>query len=255
MPHFEWSTFPTVLALIRGGWRSKHSRLLLLATAAVILVIWRPAWLADLFAVTPAFRSTRWPFREVVVLLFFVHLLFLFNYRPIARPWNWGLWGVALIPLLVLVSSSPPTMGYVELSRRLIISGAADAYWKTIRPTLGPHANVACADLSTMEYPHERAPFPLLPSHNFPALFGTVSVSGYSTGSPLLLDRSRLLPPTVDGIYSPEQARVYLEHFPDSRLTILHSLNPPVWTILESGRERRLTLDPSTLAITEVPIP
>ena len=64
-----------------------------------------------------------------------------------------------------------------------------------------------------------------------------------------------MLPPAISGIYSPEQARIFLERFPESRLTVVHQLNPPIWSIYESGRERRLTIDPASLAIRPVADP
>jgi hypothetical protein len=140
----------------------------------------------------------------------------------------------------------------VQLSRRLIISGVADEYWRAIQPALEPRPNVAAAEMHLVHDGLERAPFPLLPSHNFAALFGVVSVSGYSTSSPLLLEHDRMLPPAVSGIYSPEQARLYLQRFPNARLTLLRQIDPPIWSIFEGDKERRMTIDPATLVISPV---
>ncbi len=257
-PSWGWAiaysavNLPTTIALARGGWRDTKSRSLLVAVGLVMLFVWRPVWLADLITAIPVLRSTRWPFRELAILLFHVHLLFLFNYRPLPRFWNRLIWSVALFPMVFLFAKGPPSMGPAELSRRLILSGVADEYWKTIRPVLIPRKNLVCADLQLVDDAYERAPFPLLPSHNFASLFGVVSVSGYSTTTPLLLDRARLVPPAAHGIYSRAQAKVYLEHFPDTRLTVLHQVDPPIWSIYEDGLEKRLTLDPETLFIRTV---
>ncbi len=230
--------------MIRGGRPSRASRALLVAIAIVTLLVWRPLWLAEILSVLPVFRSTRWPFREIVVLLFFVHVLFIFNYRPLPRHWNWTVWFLALIPLVALGLAGAPSMGPIELSRRLIISGAADAYWREMRPALDARATLVCADLPLVSSSPESMPFPLLPSHNFAALFGVVNVSGFSPSSPYSIDRARMMPPGVNGIYSPEQARIYLEQFPETRVVWLRQTDPPIWSIIDGGQERRLTLDP-----------
>ncbi len=64
--------------------------------------------------------------------------------------------------------------------------------------------------------------------------------------------RSRLLPIDVHGLYTAEQAKVYLEHFPGTRVTVVRQIDPPVWSIIEGGTERTLTLDPETLVIRSV---
>ncbi len=245
---------PLVVALARGGWRRPPVTSVLVALCVIVIFIWRPSWLGDLVAATPVLRSTRWPFREVSVLLFHVHLLFLFTYKGLPPLWNRTIWLVALIPLAVLIVSGAPTLGSVELSRRLILSGTADNYWNAVRPTLGPGRSLVCMERGLVDVMPEVLPFPLLPSHNYPALFGVVSVSGYTSSSPLHLDQTRMLPVDVHGIYTPEQARIYLEHFPDTRVTLLRRLDPPVWSIIEGGTERTFTLDPKTLVIQGVDI-
>ncbi len=186
---------PTLVSLLRGGRPRACSVALFVAIAIVIFLVWRPGWLANLFAVVPVLRSTRWPFRELIVLVFFVHLLFILNYRPLPRPWSFVVWLAALLPLGYLATAGPPSMGLHELSRRLILTGAADAYWREIRPTLGARPNLVCVDFSPVDTATELVPHPLLPSHNFAALFGLVNVAGNSPSSPLLRDRTRLLPP------------------------------------------------------------
>ncbi len=98
-------------------------------------------------------------------------------------------------------------------------------------------------------------PFPLLPSQNLSALFGVVNASGYSTSSPFLLDRNRPATFSLSGMSTPETGRAYVERFPNVRLTIVRQLNPPLWSILEDGRERWLTLDADTLQIRELSSP
>ena len=246
---------PVVAMLVAGAWRNPDSRILLAGCGIVALFIWRPLWLAQVIAVTPVLHSTRWPFREVTVLLFFVHVFFVMNYGRLSKPLLRSVWAAALIPLLLFAAYGAPTLNPETLSRRLIISGAADQYWNKMRPALSRQPNVAAADDRLVDYDAPRMPFPLLPSQNMPVLFDIVSVDGYSTSTPLLLDRTRLLPPAVHGIYSPEQARIYMQHFPKSRLTLVHQLDPPIWSIYESGKELRLTLDPETLEIRTIPVP
>jgi len=246
---------PLLVAIMRGGWRSKRTRVLLLIVAALAVLIWRPHWMGEIFESLPVIRSTRWPFREIIVLLFFVHLLFIYNYRPLPRRWNATQWVFAWLPMLLLLRAGPPTMGSVELSRKLIISGAADSYWTAMGPLSSKLPSVAATDLDTSGGIDASAPYPLLPSHNFPALFGVRSVSGYSTGTPLWLDPHRIFPPTLTGIFSLDEARIYLAHFPAARLTVLHSVDPPVWSIVGHESGRTLTIDPDTLAIRDAPPP
>ncbi len=244
-----------VAMLVAGGWKNPRSRPVLLGVAATILFVCRPAWLGDLVAMTPILRSTRWPFREITILIFLVHLLFVLNYHLLpARVRRIGCLA-ALAPMLLLLGANPPTLNPMELSRRLLVSGTADEYWRALRPTLGQRPNLPCMDPRLMRESNEEVPYPLLPSQNLAALFGVVSASGYSSSSAFLLDRSRPAPFSLSGMYTPENGRAYQAMFPHVRLTILHQLNPPQWSIIEDGRERRLTLDPDTLQIRELPSP
>ena len=204
---------------------------------------------------TPVLHSTRWPFREITVLLFLVHLLFVLNYHLLPGRVRQAVCLVALAPLLVLLGASPPTLNPMELSRRLLISGAADEYWRALRPSLGNRPNLPCMDPRLMRESKEEVPYPLMPSQNLAALFDVVSASGYSSSSAFLLDRTRPAPFSPSGMYSPESGRAYQAVFPNVRLTIMRQLNPPQWSIIEDGRERRLTLDPVTLQIRELPTP
>ena len=193
-----------VAMVVAGGWRNPLSKPVLVGVAVTILFICRPAWLADVVALTPILRSTRWPFREISVLIFLVHLLFVLNYNILPRRMRQFAWLAAIGPMLFLSGANPPTLNPMGLSRRLLISGTADEYWRTMRPTLASQPNVACVDPRLMRESSGRSVFPLLPSQNLAALFGVVSASGHSSSfglparsqpaGPLFTERDAVFP-------------------------------------------------------------
>jgi hypothetical protein len=248
----NWSV---VAILIAGGWKSRPSRPVLIAVALAVLFIWRPAWLAELVATTPVLRSTRWPFREITVLIFLIHVLFVLNFNLLAARSRQIICAAAIVPILFLIAAGPPTFNPMELSRRLLVSGVADEYWRSLRLTLGSQPNVVCIDPRFVREGNDEVPFPLLPSQNLAALFDVVSASGYSSSSTFLLDRSKPPPFSLSGMYTPENGRQYLARFPNVRLTVVEQLNPPVWSIVENGRERRFTLNLENLQIRELANP
>ncbi len=200
-------------------------------------------------------RSTRWPFREITILLFLFHLLFVLYHNLLAARVRRIACLAALAPMLLLLAKAP-TLNPMELSRRLLISGTADEYWRALRPTLGNRPNLTCMDPQLMRETTDEVPFRAATQpKNLAALFGAISASGYSSSSAFLLDKSRPAPFTPSGMYSPENGRAYQTRFPNVRLTIVRQLNPPLWSILEDGRERWLTLDPDTLQIRELTSP
>ena len=139
-----------------------------------------------------------------------------------------------------------------DLGHPLILSGADDEYWKAMRSNPSTKKNPVCMERGLVDEIPDVIPFPLLPSHNFPAIFGMVSVSGYSSSSPLQFDPVRRLPIYFHGIYAPARAKNFLEHQPNTRVTLLRHLDPPVWSIIEDDTERTLTIDPETLVVRSV---
>lgn len=170
----------------KGDW-SVWDAVLVVGMAVALLLVTRPDWLGRLLAELPFFRSLRWPHKEVVLVLFAMHL---FAARGTVVPVKWRrLTGFAfvLVFLAPLVFFGPPSFNEHALSRRLYFEGTAVGVADQIRNRLAPGERVVSGlpDSFLERAPTDPGvPWILLMSHNFPALWEIPGWAGYSATLP-----------------------------------------------------------------------
>ena len=189
---FALVNLPLVGFLVwKRGWNALEIGLAALALLTMVFIA-RPHWLAEIFSSLPLLKSLRWPFREIAVLHFFTHALFLVAFRPLTRrPARTtvlaGCAGGMLAFALVFLCTAP-TFWLFEPDRRLIISGEADRYWDALKENhgldSGPRRFVVEAEPPVLMRYRSSVPFSLLGGFNFASLFRVHNVDGFSVTPP-----------------------------------------------------------------------
>jgi hypothetical protein len=176
-------TFASWCIFHSWGARKKWSPLEIacIATAALTaLFIVRPHWLTEILSHLPLLRSLRFPFREIFVFLFFVHLWIAL--RPVTIPRLWQRFTIALgiifyaMPFFIF---KPPAFTPYPLDRHLLRTGEGERYWKKVRPLLQgkPFVPILEPHIATEWTPS--VPWLLLGAYNYPSLIEVPSKSGY----------------------------------------------------------------------------
>ena len=196
--------------------------------AFIALFIARPLWLSEIMVRLPLIRSLRWPFREFLQFQFFFHLFLLLRRPAFNRRIQMG---VALVSVLLflppMLMHQPPTLARMEEDRRLLFSGAFDAYWDKVRPLLQPGERVAVL-IPPKLYLDEnwQKPYSLLGSYNYASLARIKNVWGWSQTPPEDQYDVKTLPLYVFGAYTPEQRGALSAEDPAIRFISLESLQP-----------------------------
>jgi hypothetical protein len=203
--------------------------LLLLLLALTALVVCRPVWVSDIMVHLPLLKAMRWPFRELLQFLFFLHLFFVVR-APGGPPRTYrllALFSVGIFVAPMLAYEVPPTLNTMATDRALLFSGGFDDYWKKVRPLFQPGDRVAVL-IPLKLYDNERfdEPFSLLSAFNYPCLTGVVSASGYSQTPPSNQLYCRTPVVYHFGAWAPEQKAALLAERPDLKFITLESLNP-----------------------------
>lgn len=203
------------------------------------LLVVRPVWLANFISHVPIFRSLRWPFKEVLWLVFWLHLMAILRPIPVQKPLQRGWIGCGLTAwLFSLTAFGPPSFNAMKLDRELILSGRAAAFWRDFKPTLPAQSQLIAdipTDLSIKR--HNDVPWTLLGAYNYPALWEVHSLSGYTvTGF-----RGARRRPT-SGVFSPAERQQWLRQ--DSRVVALslRSVEPLKIEIFDAKGRRELRL-------------
>jgi hypothetical protein len=151
------------------------------------VLIHRPAWISQAMLHLPLLRSMRWPFREIMQGLFFLHLLFLLRRPGGTLAFQRGCLAVGAISFVLPFFFTPaPTINPLTQDRQLLFSGRAAAYWDRVRPLFRPGDRyVVIEELNNGYFGKEGLPNVLLGSHNYPMLFQLPSDSGYSFTAPV----------------------------------------------------------------------
>ncbi len=242
---FSLVNLPLVGLLVwKRRWNALEAGLAALAVAAVFCIA-RPAWLGQVFSHLPLLRSLRWPFREIAVLQFFAHALFLVGYRPPAtQPARRtvayaSLAGALAFPLIFLCAA--PTFWLFEPDRQLVMSGEADRYWNELKAqngiTAGGPRFAVQAEPKVLWPQRPAVPFVLLGAFNYASLFRVPNVMGYSTVPPanaLWLERElRIKPWFWGGVFSGgATARIVAAH-PDVQRITLTGMAPTTWRVFD----------------------
>lgn len=214
------------------------------ALAAGLCIV-RPGWLGEVMLRLPLLRSLRWPFREVGVLLFFTHMLFLLRYRGWPQRLPGLLLGAITTGTFVLVFlCAAPTFWLFEVDRRLIMSGAADRFWDEVKAAHepGPLRIVPVVPPRLMMAARLKVPFTLLGGYNHASLFRVVSLGGYSPTPPTTgrwVADLGVIPYFWGGVFNDAAADVIAARYPAYHRLSLRGLSPTVIVLAEDAGERR----------------
>lgn len=234
------------IASCAGAWTVLHSwraprrhgiEVLLLALIAVIaILIARPLWLTEIVSRLPLLRSLRFPFREVYLWLFWIHLWIALRPVTLKRPAVLATTGVGLVIWAAsLFSFGPPSFTRMSLDRHLLLSGKADAHWAKLRREFPPGTRfVPAMSPKYMDGAWREYPFSLVGAFNYPSLFEVPSQSGYAILALSIAREKELLVPGPSGIYRPEVARRLMRQNPRLKVLHLSSLEPPRLELWES---------------------
>lgn len=214
------------------------------AAVSLAILISRPEWLAAVFFHLPLVSSMRWPYKEVFLFLFVLHL-WAAKGSLLDPKWTAMLAMVGTIFFLVpFITFGAPSLSAPSKSRELVLSGRAADFWAKVRPMMDPSTKIVpvMADDLLYDIPvYLKTPGPLLGSHNFPALFRIPSWSGYSATMPRKIFARKPGAANVFGVYSMSD-KPQLMAIPGLTLIEMRSLNPLRMVAVESktGRETKL---------------
>jgi hypothetical protein len=220
-----WCLIPALF--VPAPWRSLEKVCLLLAGGLVVLII-RPDWLAAMMYHLPFFRSMRWPFREGMQFLFFIHLFLILRFPERIPRWQPA---TVLFSLMMFLLPLPfirvPTLNALFLDRQLLFSGEAERFWAGVKSQLKPTDEIA----TVIDWPYWQAnsrdiPYTLLGTANFPAFFQVRCISGYSPTAPLDQIPLKTYPGWWFGAFREDQVRQVLAERPDLKLLRIESTHP-----------------------------
>lgn len=220
-----WCLLP---ALVGGGsWRYFDKLCLGLALVLVWLII-RPYGLAVVMYQLPILKSMRWPFREGLLFLFFIHLLLILRFPEKPLRWQTATAVFSLLMfLLPLPFIRPPSLNPLALDRQLLFSGRADAFWAKVKSTLQPTDEIATViDVAYWNKNREHIPYTLLGTANFPSYFQVRCISGYSSTAPQDQVPLKTIPEYWFGAFSEAQVGAILAERPDLKLIRIVSTHP-----------------------------
>ena len=226
-----WCVIPAVASRMR--WRQFDVVLLVLMALIIVMTI-RPTVLGEIIHRTPLLKSTRWPFRECLQLLFFFHVFLLVRFPGKLRGW---VPAVAVFSLIVFVAPQPfsrvPALNPLSADRAAIFSGKADEFWSRVKTQLGPGDHIATVidqgalNSELMKKDGDRLlAFSMLGTANFPAYLRLPCASGYSptiTRAELFLHTR---PDWTFGAFGSEQMAALLAEKPDLKIIEVSSIDP-----------------------------
>ena len=253
---FALVNLPLVALLgVKRRWTALELCLALPLAASVVCIV-RPGWLAWVFAHLPLLHSLRWPYREIAVLHFFTHALFLLAFRPPtgegARRFFLASGAVGTTIYLLVFLCLAPTLWLFKPDRQLIMSGEADRYWNSLKAA-GFGAEDSRYAIEAPWYallPQlERVPCSLLGTFNYAALFRIHNVSGFSVTPPpsaAWLQRDcGAVPYFWGGIFSPNGLDHILKAHPEIERIELNSAVPAAtWTVTVGAASHAFLYDP-----------
>jgi hypothetical protein len=239
-----WCFIPALLRFGASPWRPFDKVCLVLAGLTCILII-RPDWLEMMIYRLPILRSMRWPFREGLQFLFFVHLLLILRFPERIPRWQPALAVFSLMMfLLPLPFGRVPTFNSLALDRELLFSGEAERFWSKVKLQLKPTDQIATIiDWPTWQADNKDIPYTLLGTANFAQFFRVRCASGYSPTAPLDQIPLKTLPYYWFGAFNDNQVDQILAEKPDLRLVRLEGTRPLRIT-LSNGSAPPIDLSP-----------
>jgi hypothetical protein len=225
-----WCVFPLVCQ--RRRWTLLEAGCAALMALLMLMVI-RPILITEFMAHLPILRSMRWPFREILQLLFFYHLLL------VLRPWagtsqfqnRLACFSLGLF-VLPLFFTAPLTLNPLTEDRAIVLSGMGDRYWTAFKTYLRPGDSIATViDPDLWYLSMNKVPYTLLGTADFPAYYQVKCISGYSQTPPIDQIPVPVAPYYWFGAYSPDQVPIILKNHPEVRIITVHSFDPPRMTL------------------------
>jgi hypothetical protein len=230
-----WCLLPALF--VSRQWRPLEI-LCLGMSAFIILLVIRPTGLAEMFQYLPFIKSLRWPFREILQFLFFIHIFIIL--RPQVRS-NYLRWGIPLFSLgaflLPLFCIWAPTLNSLDPDRKALLSGKAELFWTRVKPLLQPSDQIATViDWQTFRANRFDVPYSYLGTASFPSLYKIHCISGYSPTSPLDQLPLKTIPTFWFGAFDPTQVDSILRESPDLKLIVLEHMHPMKIVLRSKGR-------------------
>jgi hypothetical protein len=182
----SWWLVPCAMAACRGGRMPAWNLTALAGVVFAGLLVSRPGWLETVIHLLPFVRSSRWPFREMFLLVFFLHLWMAcyVGSLPKVRLVRLLIPGVVLL-VVSLLAFEPDAFLYHRTDRELLFSGTADKHWNRYKAGEVPGAVLIPVVDPTMVSAREKdLPLSLVGANNYPAYFGVRSITGYSSTPP-----------------------------------------------------------------------
>ena len=220
-----WLLFPALIS--QAKWSGLQKATLVTFLLCVLAVI-RPRWVTEIMLHLPVLRAMRWPFRELVQLLFFLHLFLLLRpsfFRAVPLRLVAAMSTIVVVVPMMLFPF-PPSFNDMPLSRKLVLSGEMEQYWTKVRPLLKPTDRVAVLMSYDVYTGHPERPAGLLGSFNYAMLARITNASGYSHTAPISQLYTKTIPRFPDGSYDIEQKEALLAERPDLKFITLESLRP-----------------------------
>jgi hypothetical protein len=218
----SWCVF--LLVYQRRRWTRLEGGCAALIVLLTLMVI-RPLAITQIMAHLPILRSMRWPFREILQLLFFFHLLL------VIRPWagsvvfqnRFACFSLALFALPLFFTPALSLNPLTE-DRAALLSGRADRFWLAVKTQLRPGDEIATVIPDPLwQKARGEIPYAMTGTADFPAYFQVRCISGYSQTAPT--DQLALSVPPYFwfGAYSPDQVPLITKNQPNLRiLTVIH---------------------------------
>ncbi len=235
-----WCVLPALVGSRR--WRFPEALCLAIALLLMVLII-RPNAIALAMHHTPFLRSLRWPFRESLQFLFFIHLFLLIRVQEqFIRLRS----VISLLSLAAFILPLPlgraPSFNALSMDRQEVLSGKAEIFWNQVKLRLNPHDQIATViDSDPWAKNIEKIPYSLLGTANFPALYQVTSVSGYSMTSPADQMPIKTIPFFWFGAYSEKQVAAILQEKPELKIIELVSATPLKIMLIAGGKKTDLT--------------
>ena len=212
----------------------------------VALFVMRPLWLAQLLHALPLLRSLRWPFREIFVLLFWVHLWLALRPTHTSPRVSFALNCVGVAAFVMsLATATIWSFAPMRVDRNLVMSGQAQSYWQKLAPRFGPKDQfIAIVDSPLSPDRFDIMPFSLLGAYNYPALFGVQSASGYTVKGMANIQLDGRVPNHWSGTFSRADGNALLAKYPHLKALELVSLEPVRIDFRQGQRREHLSLPP-----------
>ncbi|MDB4793673.1 hypothetical protein OAG63_01420 [Methylacidiphilales bacterium] len=205
-------------------------------TGLLVLFIIRPDWMTSVMIHIPLLKSMRWPFREILQLQFFIHLLLVLRpqmgtlrFQNLVATSSLALF---IIPFFFI---KVPTFNPLAPDRQALFSGQAERFWLQVKTHLKPADEIATViDKNLWQTSWRQVPYSLLGTANFPAFLKVKCISGYTNTAPLDAIPLKTHPLYWFGAFDRDQLDSILRERPDLKIISLDSLTPLKITLLSS---------------------